>query len=238
MATDLVVGCPVRRREWIIDDWFDHVEMAAVELGWRPTYAIVGDRRDPTVAIVRDRCAIADRQLIFAHADDDLDRPDERQWNAGRFARMVELRNTLLGLVRAERPRYFLSLDSDILLGTNTLAGLVQASAAYGAVGGATWMTPTTDMIPSCGWLKGMNGLIRRRIEHQGVMAVDVIMAIKLMTPAAYAVDYETHPQGEDVGWSKACRRAGVKLGWDNRWPSKHCMTPAALSTVDSRLGW
>jgi hypothetical protein len=238
VAIDLVVGCPVRRREWIIDDWFDHVERSAVELGWRPTYAIVGNRGDPTVAIVAGRCAIADRQLIFAHVDDDLDRPDKRAWNVARFGQMVKLRNTLLSLVRAEKPRYFLSLDSDILLGTQTLAGLVQATGGYGAVGGATFMTPTSEMIPSCGWLKGMNGLIRRRIETKGVIPVDVIMAIKLMTPAAYAVDYTTHPQGEDIGWSRAASQAGVKLGWDNRWPSKHCMSPADLHKVDVRLGW
>lgn len=238
MATDLVVGCPVRRREWIIDAWFDHVEMSAVELGWRPTYAIVGDRSDPSVAMVADRCAAADRRLIFAHVDDDSDRPDERTWNVARFAQMAELRNTLLSLVRVEKPRLFLSLDSDILLGGQTLAGLVQATAGYGAVGGATYMTPTSEMIPSCGWLKGMNGLIRRRIETKGVIPVDVIMAIKLMTPAAYAVNYTPHPQGEDIGWSRAAGLAGVKLGWDNRWPSKHCMSPADLHKVDVRLGW
>lgn len=235
---DLVVGCPIRRREWIVDEWFDHVDSAAARLGWNPVYAFVGDRRDPTVGILEDRCLLAQRLLLFAHVDEDIERPDQREWSPARFDRMVELRNILLGLVRAEEPRYFLSLDSDILLGTHTLSGLVQASAAYGAVGGATWMTPTTERIPSCGWLRGMNGLIRRPIEHQGVIPVDVIMAIKLMKPAAYAVDYEAHPQGEDIGWSKACRRVGVKLGWDNRWPSKHCMSPAALSAVDSRLGW
>lgn len=235
---EVVVGCPVRRREWIIDFWFDHVEMAAVELGWSPLYAFVGDRRDPTMAVIEERCARQDRRFVFAHLEESLSEPDARVWNPTRFERMVELRNTLLALVRAEEPRYFLSLDSDILLGTQTLAGLVQASVAYGAVGGATWMTPTSEMVPSCGWLKGMNGLLRQRIEHKGVMAVDVIMAIKLMTPAAYAVDYEFHPQGEDIGWSTACRRAGVKLGWDNRWPSKHVMTPADRDVVDTRLGW
>jgi hypothetical protein len=235
---DLIVGCPVRRREWIIDAWFDHVEMATAELGWRPTYAFVGDRADPTLRIVADRCAAWDRQVLFLHVDEDVEAPDQRAWNVDRFARMVVLRNALLDMVRAETPRYFLSLDSDILLGSQTLAGLIQATAGYGAVGGGTWMTPTSEMIPSCGWLKGMSGLMRRRIEHKGVMTVDVIMAIKLMTPAAYAVDYEVHPQGEDVGWSAACRRAGVKLGWDNRWPSKHVMTPEGLEAVDVRLGW
>lgn len=239
MTIDLVVGCPVRQRQWIIQDWFDHVELTSVELGWAPTYAFVGDRRDPTMGLIEQRCADQDRRLLFVHVDDDdVDRPDERVWNQRRFQHMVDLRNTLLGVVRAYQPRYFLSIDSDILIGHHTLGALVESTARFAAVGGATWMTPTTEMVPSCGWLRGSAGLIRQRIEHTGVIPVGVIMAIKLMTPPAYAVDYQLHAQGEDVGWSAACAKAGVKLGWDNRYPSKHVMSPDTLDKVDVRCGW
>ncbi len=236
--TDLVVGCPVRQRSWIIDDWFEHVEVATRRAGLEVVYALVGDRRDLTVQILKDRCLLAKRRLLFTHVDEDVTAPDERQWNELRFARMVVLRNVLLGMVREAGPRHFLSLDSDILLGKDTLVGLCEAIENFDAVGGATWMTPTSRRIPNCGWLKGQRGLIRPQVDHEGVIPVGVIMALKLMAPSAYAVDYELHAQGEDLGWSAACARAGVRLGWDNRWPSKHVMSPAALGAVDARVGW
>lgn len=232
------MGCPVRRREWIIGEWFDHVEMASVELGWRPTYAFVGDRNDPTMRIVADRCASQDRRVLFAHVDEDLERPDERNWNGDRFGRMVELRNLLLGLVRVENPDYFLSLDSDILLAPKALEEMVESCRSFAAVGGATYMTTGGDRHPSCGWIEGQRGFHRKPMEAVGVVRVGVIMAIKLMTPAAYAVDYEMHVQGEDIGWSRACALAGVRLGWDNRSISKHVMEPDHLSVVDTRIGW
>lgn len=234
----LVVGCPVRQRRWVINDWFDHVELATVELGCRPVYAFVGDRADPTMTALEQRCAGQDRQLLFAHVDEDIVQPDERVWNEGRFRRMVLLRNTLLGLVRSYGPDRFLSLDSDILLGHHTLAGLHQATERFDAVGGVTWMSPTGVRQPNVGSLGGASGFQRIHAGPQSVIPVGVIMAIKLMTPAAYNVNYELHAQGEDIGWSAACRRAGVKLGWDNRWPSKHVMSPADLGKVDVRVGW
>jgi hypothetical protein len=60
--------------------------------------------------------------------------------------------------------------------------------------------------------------------------------ALKLLSPIAYAVDYELHPQGEDIGWSRACQLAGVKLGWDNRHVSSHIMSPVVLG-LNGRSG-
>jgi hypothetical protein len=236
-VTELMVGCPVRSREWIIEDWFDHVEMAAVELGLAPMYVFVGDRHDPTLAVIEHRCARQDRYLRFGATEEDGGN-DERVWNPPRYAHMARVRNQLLDLVRHEQPRWFLSVDSDILIHHQALAGLIEGTERFGAIGGATYMTPTTTQFPNCGWVRGMAGLSRQHMEHQGVIPVGVIMALKLMTPAAYAVDYEPNPQGEDIGWSLACERAGVRLGWDNRFVSKHVMSPDHLKRVDARVGW
>jgi hypothetical protein len=84
--------------------------------------------------------------------------------------------------------------------------------------------------------LSGGGGLIR--VDGRGCHKADVIMAVKLMSPAAYNVDYEVHRQGEDIGWSIAARKKGVKLGWDGRTVSKHLMTKDALDKIDKRVGF
>jgi hypothetical protein len=51
-------------------------------------------------------------------------------------------------------------------------------------------------------------------------------------------VDYEFSAQGEDIGWSLACERAGLKFAWDNRFVSKHVMAPEHLGRIDPRWDW
>lgn len=238
MATELVVGCPVRQRQWIIDKWFTHVEHACRVADVKPVYAFVADPDDETARQLAVMTLAKGRECHFAWCKEDLAATDERTWNHDRFGRMVELRNQLLGLVRELEPEHFLSLDSDILVHPQTVTSLAGAVRGFDAVGGGTFMTPTGIEFPSCGWYRGMQGLMRHPMEARGVVPVGVIMAIKLMSPVAYEVDYEFNLQGEDIGWSLACERAGLHLGWDNRHYSKHIMGPGDRDRVDDRCGW
>lgn len=234
----LVVGCPVRQRSWIIRHWFDHVEAAALEVGVIPDYLFVGDpHEDPTLSVIASHCAYLGRQLVLSPTQEP-NTTDTRTWDETRYRQMVILRNQLLGEVRRLEPDLFLSLDSDILLHHKTLVHLFESIERFGAVGGATFMTARGENHPNCGWIRGSTGLQRKYMEHVGVVSVGVLMALKLMTPSAYCVDYELHPHGEDIGWSVGCGRAGVKLGWDNRSVSKHVMSPSHLQVVDVRAGW
>ncbi len=215
-----------------------HVEHACRVADVEPIYAFVADPDDETAQQLAVMALAKGRECHFAWTTENLALGDVRDWNHDRFSRMVELRNQLLGKVRELAPDRFLSLDSDILLHPQAVAGLLESTKRFGAVGGATYMTSTGLEFPSCGWNQGMAGLVRRPMEAKGVIPVGVIMAIKAMTPAAYAVDYEFHVQGEDVGWSAACERAGVRLGWDNRNVSKHVMAEKDLNRIDERCGW
>jgi hypothetical protein len=163
--------------------------------------------------------------------------PEKRVWNPERFHRMVYLRNLLLGAVRNLSPDHFLSLDSDILLHPRALASMMElAGSSYDAVGGKAYMTAKGTWCPSFGYISSSRGILR--YESTDVLRVDAIMAIKLMTPSAYLVDYEFHEQGEDIGWSLACKREGVTLGWDGRVTNKHVMHEKALDALDQRCGF
>jgi hypothetical protein len=228
----VLVGCPVAHRAWVLPQWFDHVEKACALVGVKPEYAFVVDPSDESWPVIRERTAGA---VIVPTANTKGD--DTRNWaSPHRFHEMVELRNALLAAVRTRQPEVFLSLDSDILLHPAHLQSMLEALHEYDAVGGKCFMTETGTDFPSWAQLGRDGGLIRT--DAWGLFPVDVIMAIKLMSPRAYAIDYEHDILGEDIGWSKACARAGVTLGWDGRVSSKHVREPHMLEQVDPRVGY
>lgn len=218
--TDIVIGGPIANRGWIIERWYQYVEIACDNAGVKPVYLHVVPAGDPTMPM------LAPDAIVWT--TDEPVRPDKRIWNHDRYRHMVDLRNQGLAIVRELEPRWFLSLDSDILLHPDSLRLLIDAlenpalpRSRFDAVGGRCYMTGTAQF-PSYGMLVSRTGGIRRKDVPDGLFPVDVIMAIKLMSPKAYAVDYQFHPHGEDIGWSNAARAVGCRLGWDGRTLSTH----------------
>lgn len=239
----VMVGCPAYKREWILPTWFDHVRKAFWLADLIPHYAFVLSHDDPgTRDVIRDALEESYGGVRVTFTDQEQKHSQDRLWNEDRYREMTKLRNLLLTMVRAEAPDYFLSLDSDILLDPVALLSLLESVQQFDAVGGKCFMTDTTPDgwgLTSCpSWSNvGTSGQLIRQ-DADGVFRCDAIMAIKLMSPTAYAIDYEWHWQGEDLGWSKACRENGVKLGFDGRIINKHVMNERALHYIDRRVGW
>lgn len=225
-----LVGCPVSQRAWILPRWHEHVEAAAAAAGVEAQYLFVADPCDEdTVAIIEGMGA----SVVWV-ADG---RPDDtRHWNNDRYRHLADLRNRLLEAVRAIDPDLFLSLDSDVLLHPEALPNMIESLARFDVVGGATYMTSTGTACPSWGSISRGGGLIRG--DACGVFPVEVVMAIKLLTPRAFDVRYACHSHGEDLAFSINCREAGLRLGVDARVASKHVMSPAQLERIDVRCGF
>lgn len=228
---NLIIGCPVSHREWILPTWFDHVERAATVAGLEPEFLFVCHPADPSRQCIEQS---APGPVTFLDASFHRG-VDQRQWNPQRYTQMVELRNQLLAGVREPAPDLFLSLDSDILLHPDQLKLMIECLDRFDAVGGRCYMTPTGDRFPS--WGRLVAGRLQR-FDAAGTFPVDVIMACKLMTPPAYAVDYAFDLQGEDIGWSRNATTAGLRLGWDGRAIAKHVLAPHLLTPRDPRVGF
>lgn len=227
----LLVGCPVAYRDWVLPRWFDHVEEACALAGVAPEFVFVCDRRDPSWACIE--MLAPDARLVPCVTTRG---GDKRVWNPKRYVEMASLRNELLRAVRDEKADAFLSLDSDILLHPLQVRMLLESLERFDAVGGRCYMTKQGCKFPSYAMLSRSGGL--RRPDARGVFEVDVIMAVKLMGRAAIEVHYQVDAQGEDIGWSKACREHGLRLGWDGRVGAKHVMAPHLLDQVDVRVGF
>jgi len=231
----LLVGCPILRREWIIDKWLEHTLAATECANRRLELVFVGDEHDPTFYTIDKFCKEHQIRAWLEHVEEPRS-VDKRDWTHHRYRRMVDLRNILLNAVRRLNPGLFLSLDSDILLHQDAIYNMLETIGRFDAVGGKTYMTPSGRRAPSYANLTPTGNL--RRPDHDGVIEVQCIMAIKLMTQPAYNIDYEFDKHGEDIGWSRAARKAGLKLGWDGRIVNKHIMSPDRIDWFDIRAGF
>lgn len=239
--TGLVIGCPVYKRDWIIVEWYQFAVAAAEQAGLDPLFVLVGDDLTDASTFEALRGVMRHELVVVVEPEDPVndaihERRTDAYWNPRRYERMAYLRNRLLQTVREVRPEYFLSLDSDILLHQRALGSMIEQAGQWQAVGSKTYMDDSR-LYPSYAMLRAP-GRGLQRVDSSGVFRVDVIMAIKLMTSQAYAVDYEPHWQGEDVGWCIAARRAGVTLGWDGQFCSKHVTRSSRLRQVDVRCGY
>ena len=243
MRKKIIIGAPTANRGWVIRDWLNYIQGSFVDLrqDYDLSIALVAAEDDPSVNIVYDFTQAMKYKFLLSVIEENK-QDDIRDWKPERYKRMVYLRNLLLEVIRNENPDYFLSLDTDILLHRDCIRNLLQTLDSHeeaAAVGGKTFMTPTGTSCPSFGMFyenQPSQGI--RRQDTDGVFQVDIIMAIKLMTPNAYNVDYEYHNCGEDLGWSAACHDRGIKLWCDGRVANKHIMESNMLHKLDERCGF
>ena len=225
-------------RAWIAKRWVKYLKRAAEAAEEDLAIAIVvPSHDDPTRNAVQEAC-LSNKIEVFLDIVDEQVRDDSRVWNQGRYDHMAMLRNRLLDMVRLLEPKYFLSVDSDILVARDSISQMISDLDRFDAVAGKVWLHPSHKDIVNWANLKRGEGSGIRRKNSVGCFEVDCIMALKLMTKEAYWVDYYGHSQGEDFGWSENARAKGLKLGWDGSVPSKHIMSPQLLDQIDRRLGW
>lgn len=236
----LLVGAPCRNREWIIKEWISHIEASAWNAGVEPGFVMVGEAEDEAIIEVYKHCLANDRffQLVEIQEGSKGDQPGKRTWNHDRYRYMADLRNRLLTAVRLYQPGAFLSVDTDILVHPDTIGLLSESLPGYGAVGGKAYLSHVGRAVPNHAFLRSGGGQCYRSDHEGGVIATQVIMALKLMSPDTYSIDYQWDHRGEDFGWSASVLKQGFKLGWDARVTNKHVMTPAKLGVFDKRCGY
>jgi len=245
----MIAGCPANGREWIIKQWVQYLAMAGREADVNLSlYLLAPDKAIELNTAFTEACETHEVCPILVTQEEEI-REDTRVWDLPRYEVMTQLRNKMLETIRLMQPDYFLSIDSDILIGPGVLPKMIDDldNSDFDAVGSKCYLakgprsTGKDGRKPICHVVNyaklNSNGNLLRK-DQEGFFPVDVLMAIKLMSPQAYNVDYEAHRQGEDIGWSKAVRAKGLKLGWDGRMVSKHCMSVEDLHQVDDRVGW
>lgn len=224
----IVVGAPVHQRAWILPSWFDH--LAAQDNSSELTIVLnYGPGDDETLDVIQRESRF--EQIVVIESEG-LEHHANRDWGLERFDVMAQLRNDLLAVVRNLRPDFFLSCDTDILLPPGALTHLLQESGQWDGIAPLTHMSPYADC-PN--WLTKD---LKRFPSPDVVTDSYAVFGVVLMKPSLYAIDYSTHPWGEDLGWAESAHKAGLRLALDPRVRAKHVMRPDMLHTIDERVGF
>ena len=230
----LMVGCPVKDRDWIMNQWFDHV-YNALDDSWEVEFVFVLPDKDLSLDIIEKRAPGASVLRTFESND-----PYVRDWsNKDRYVDMVHLRNMVLQKVRHIHPDFFLSLDSDILIEKNAIRSMIGTISNIGcnAVSSPTFLDPVDARVTNAALMGARGNAARLGLGNDSI--ADVIMAIKLMDLGAFNIDYGYDKRGEDFGWSKNVLSAGLKLGFaGGAKPSKHVMGKEWMDRIDKRCGY
>ena len=229
--TDIIIGCPYRDRGWIIKQWYEHA-IDAVERSdlSEVSFVFAASEDDPDIEYLESIGTVLSTDEQF--------KPYDRSWNETKYGFMAQLRNQLLDHVRVEKPKFYLSLDSDILVNKSFIREAVKLTDIYDGVGGVCYLDQTDRNIVNIANLNPSGSgfeRVRNPLPHGKCSA---LMAIKMMKPELYnSVEYEYHRLGEDLGWSRNVREEGFLLGYVNI-KSKHVMSEHYLNMEDSRVGY
>lgn len=213
----LVVGMPVYRRAWVMNDWFDSFESQDPPDGTRLLFGL-SSSEDGTEQIIHRRCEDGGYPYEILDVDQFPKFEEYQKGHPARYGILAAIRNVLLRRVVSLSPGAYVSWDSDILLYPGSLRELLcTPEAAVGALldmggkvlpgywswmrldGGDAYRPPTTAL-----------GFPADR-PLSGPFPVGVIMGAKMLRPVAYRNGrYADHILGEDVGFSIALESLGI----------------------------
>ena len=240
MSMDLLIGCPIYKRNWIFPYWISCIENQGIDMS-KIGFIFEASPDDVATITMLERYREVNTVSPVFEINIREDIPhfvhDEgtRQWTLSKYENMVSLRNSLLKRAREIKPDYYYSLDSDVLLTNNntinSLIGHIQSGAD--AVNSLMFMTPSTTMYPSVmTWSEDIPDKGYRKQEYPlgTYFQSDIIMAAKMMSKDVYNnVDYKIHPQGEDLGWCDNAKKIGYNLYCASYLYTPHIMSQMML---------
>lgn len=237
---DLLIGCPIYKRNWIFPYWISCIERQGInpsKIGFAFEVSPDDEATINMLKMYRDRnpsIALFDinvRHDLSHHEHEE----NSRMWTISKYENMVSMRNSLLEKVRQINPKYYYSLDSDVLLiDPNTINFLVShIQDGADAVNTLMYMTPVGTMYPSVmNWVEDASGRGYRKEEYPlgTYFKSDVIMAAKMMSKEVYSnVNYKLHQQGEDLGWCDNAKNLGYNLYCASYIYTPHIMSRSML---------
>jgi len=217
----VVIGCPVFEREWVLPRWLQCVFNQQV-LPEDITFVFgITDGNDNTRGLLEKYGDMVNA----AHFIDCNDLECFRDRNPARFYPLAEIRNRILAKVEEIGPDFYFSWDSDILLPDKALLQLIDDDKDV--VAPYVELTPGT---PNCVTkVPGFPAFRRLKPIHHHypkdqLYPVDISFACVLMKPVAYDILYEWHQGGEDYGWGLNLINAGIQCWLDSRIIGHHLL--------------
>lgn len=213
----IVIGCPIKDRAWCLPEWFDSIDKQNVPV---QIVCVYSESDDDTLKILDDNGVTV---IEDERPGRSLTEIDGHLWgNTDTYQYMADLRNGLMDVVKAMGASHFFSLDSDIILPKDGLKRLMEYAETHPGV-----ISPGVNMARNATAWNVMSWVDPRtpRLAHRGGTPVggkaDVIMAAMLLDRHAMTAQWESHSQGEDIGYCLDAEAVGVDRWWV---PEINCM--------------
>ena len=221
----IMIGAPVHQRAWILPVYLRHLENLdyppeQISLGF-----VVNDSTDSSLAILEEwkqregprygRVEIVVKNLGF---------PQDVRSNRHRdriFTRLAQVRNALLSL--AQKEDYLFSVDTDILVGPDTLSRFLANDKDYCS---ALIFNDRQQRFPNIMKLTGSGQLTHYRDFPANSLFPVAVTGAVFMAPNQVITQcrYSHHPQGEDVAFCMEARARGFEIWCDSRIRPRHVM--------------
>lgn len=218
MSANILIGCPVYDRAWILPTWFEFIEKQNYPKANIGFIFELGDNDDETHDVLWN-WQVAHPEYkgfdaqIYMRISHEAHPDGTRVWGAQKYENMVTLRNNLLERVAglSEQYDYYFSLDSDILLEDpetlNKLVAHAESLAGADVLSPLSYMTPFDTEFPSAmTWVNDPGAQAIRDLNKYPVGEVfeaDIVMAAVFMKKHVFEkIRYRWHLQGEDLGFA------------------------------------
>lgn len=222
---NIIIGCPIYNREWILSDWFNSIynQTALVCKDIELIFAIT-DGDDNTRAIINEH-ATNFSSVTFIDCND---LPAYGNRNQARFYPLVTLRNRIIEVLREKQPEFYFSWDSDIMLPEDTLITLLKDDKDIVA----PWVAlEPKSQIPNAAHKTGRDAFVRNKPYFkwypQGKLTqVDTVFGVSLIKNKVFnECLYKWHRGGEDYGWALEVLDRGFESWLDGRVVGTHIYT-------------
>jgi GT2 family glycosyltransferase len=227
---NIVIGCPVANRGWVLQRWIDAVRTASLP-GSQITFVTTESTDDTEEIIVSNRCNMVRVNTISTRPTPAV---DNHIWTPERYRDMAVLRNRLLQYCIDVGATHFFSLDSDIIVQSDTLARLLVTMRLTDADVVAPAVNLHIDQkTPAWNFMQRSSSGVWHRPDPASSLperpvSVDAVMAAMLIRSSAFHVQWSYSPQGEDLGYAENATKAGLRMVFDPTIQLTHLMRVSA----------
>jgi hypothetical protein len=212
----VVIGCPVKDRAWCLPYWFEAIDKQNETLHdvQGKIICILSASTDGTEEIMEHQGVEIIRDERPGRSINDIDGHCWGQPNT--YAYMADMRNKLVRTAIELKADYFFSLDSDIILPDSGLATMLKyAVDHHGVIAPAVNMAVGETSWNQMDWIDPYRpGLAIRNPRWPETGRSDVVMGAMLLDRAGMEVTWQSHSQGEDVGFCLDAEAKQIPRWW------------------------
>lgn len=206
----LVIGCPIKDRAWCLPQWWQAIEDQDVE---HEKVCIYSESADETLQLLKDNDVTV---LVDDRPGRRRNEIDGHMWVQQRYEYMSSMRNRLIEYCLEHEADYFFSLDSDVILPPKGLQQMLRFAETHeGVIAPAVNMTTGQIAWNVMAWKDREHpGVANRNAGEQQTGPADVVMAAMMLDRRGMECRWQSHTQGEDVGFCVDATAKDVPRWW------------------------